>query len=293
MPWSPGARAALEALRRVQDANGWVTVSAALIAWIDLPPPGTSAIHAALDGGQTWSMLHQYRLLFTGSRDAMGGLGPGASRSLSLWETEAEALAVREGALRVSERHIVGVIGDVSLREVGVVGPDLKRAVRDAELGGARVEPELMTWNHVALDLSALMEYLRPDQIAWEDVVGGPGVVLWLVASVLNELDETKRHESQKVAERARERGRWLWDQMPDATTPSGAAIRPKGTRLRIWTPTTPTPFRDTDHLEAFAELKAIGYPIQIVTDDTLMAARAMAVGIPVRRLDSPIRNLK
>ena len=293
MPWSPGARAALNALRQVRKSDGFVSVAAALIAWIDLPPPGVSAIHTALADGAAWSMLYQYRLVVLGSRDAMQGLGPGSSRLLGHWEAEAEKLARADNVLRVAERHILGVMTDQELREVGLDGEQLKAAVRDLELGGARVSPDLVAWNHVALDLSALIEYKRPDQIAWDEVIGAPGVVLWLVATVLNELDETKRHENQKVAERARERGRWVWDQLAAATTAEGAAIRPKGARLRVWAATSPTPFRDTDHLEAFTELKAIGYPIQVVTDDILMAARAIATGIPARRLDSSARDAK
>ena len=70
MPWSPGATAALDALRKARNPDGYVTVAAALIAWIDLAPSGVSSIHAALAGGTTWSMVHQYRLLVSGSRDA-------------------------------------------------------------------------------------------------------------------------------------------------------------------------------------------------------------------------------
>ncbi|MHB8503270.1 MAG: PIN domain-containing protein [Candidatus Acidiferrales bacterium] len=293
MPWSAGARAALDALRQVRNSDGYVSVASALVAWIDLPPSGVSAIHAALADGASWSMLSHYRLVVSGSRDAMQGLGPGSSRLLGHWETEAEKLARAGGGLTVAERHVLGVMTNQELRDVGLDGEHLKAAVRDLEIGAARVTPDLMPWNHVALDLSALIEYQRPDQIAWEEVIGAPGVVLWLVASVLNELDETKRHQNQKVADRARERGRWLWDHMATATTPAGAAIRPKGSRLRIWAATSQTPFRDTDHLEAFAELKSIGYPIQIVTDDTLMAARALAIGMPARRLDSSAREPK
>ena len=293
MPWSPGASAALDALREVRNPDGYVTVGAALIAWIDLAPSGISSIHAALAGGATWSMVHHYRLLMSGSRDAMQGLQPGSSRPLALWEIEAEKLAQSEGALRVAERHVLGVMTNQELQQVGVDGKGLKADVREAELGPAMVIAELMTWNHVALDVSALIEYQRPDQIAWEDVIGAPGVVLWVVASVLAELDDTKRHSNERVASRARDRGRWLWDHMATATTPAGAAIRPIGSRLRVWAAGVSAPFRDTEHLEAFAELKAIGYPIQVVTDDTLMAARAVAAGIPARRLDSRWREAK
>jgi PIN domain len=293
MPWSAGARAALEALRRARDSDGGISVAAALIAWIDSPPPGVSALHAVLADGARWSMLQQYRLLISGSRDAMRGLQPGAVRPLGLWEIEAEALARSEGVLRVSERHLVGVMNDVNLREVGINGPGLKKEVRDTELGSAHVAAELMAWNHVALDLSALIEYQRPDQIAWEQVIGTPGVVLWVVASVLNELDAAKHHKNQEVANRARARGRWLWDQVGSAVTPGGSQIRPHGTVLRVWAAASATPFSDTDHLEAVLELRAHGYRIQVITDDTLMAARAAAAGLQARRMDDGYRDPK
>jgi len=63
---------------------------------------------------------------------------------------------------------------------------------------------------HVFLDTSVLMEFRRPDEIPWRDLVGGDDVVLVVAPKVQNEIDNHKRSDSRRKRKRAEGLVRWF-----------------------------------------------------------------------------------
>jgi len=291
--WSPGAIAAMQAARARLDPNGRVSTINALLAWLDMPEPGQSALHAALRDGALWPNQAQARQAsLTGFANA--NWNPGSLREPGFWEVQAEEQARKEEVLRVGERHLVAAMSDSEFQALSISPSVLRSRVRDFELGTLTLTQEQSQRIHLVPDTSALVEYVLPLHVIWSDALNEPGaeVQLWLVGSVLNELDELKRHVNVKLADRARERGRWLWSLFPEAASTTGCQLR-ADCWIRVWQSRSASPFRDTDHLEAALELRSLGVPVQVLTDDTLMLARASTVGMRVRRLDDKWRLAK
>ena len=293
MPWSSGAVAALDAVRHRLDPAGRVSTAQALLSWIDIPLPGQSALHTALRDGTLWPNAAQARQIFrTSVADA--NWNPGTLREPGMWERLAEEAAQQQRVLRVGERHLLAVMTDEELQGQAVNAGALRERVRELELGTLTLTANEAGRHHLVPDTSALIEYLQPDQVIWSEALGQPDVVVqrWVLGTVLNELDDLKRSDSRKVASRARDHGRWLWSLLSAALEAEGAQVR-HDCWVRVWRHQTLTPFRDTDHLEGAVELRSLSVHIEILSDDTLMLARASTVGLRVRRLEGKWRLSK
>ncbi len=195
----------------------------ALLAWADIPLPGQSALHTAHRDGTLWVNLAQLRQQVR----LRQGYSPGVYHDPGVWEQQAEEHARQDGVLRVGERHLLSCMTDDELAHK-VRAVELRTLVRELELGTLALGADEKSRFHLVPDTSALVEYYQPDQVIWAEALGKPGVVvqLWVLGTVLNELDDLKRHENRKVADGARDRGRWLWKHIPTALTPVGAQVR-------------------------------------------------------------------
>jgi hypothetical protein len=210
------------------------------------------------------------------------------SRSMVRWEFEAERSARDDGSFRVGERHLLDLITSNELAALGINVAGLRAMVRELELGPALPVDELASWkHHCVLDSSALIQYHRPDQIPWAKEMGSGPVMLWLVGSVLNELDTLKLADRRRARIRARERSRWISQLLDEALGDTGVEVRKSdSTRLKAWLPPT-SGLRDTDHLESVLALRGLGVDALIVSDDLNMSARARMADLRVVRLDS------
>jgi len=281
--WSPSAVDLVMAMRQRQEPNETISNGAAIYAWTQLLPPGASALSRALRDEQVWPNYVMFLQAAIDRRPVVGAAM--IFRSLLRWEWESEQRARNDASYRVGERHILDQIGEAELSELGINVKLLRSTVREFELGPA-MSDAMRTWRHALLDLSALIEYRRPDEIPWPDVMGGSPVMLWLVGSVLNELDDAKRSDRRRARKRAHNRSSWIWQLLDEALGETGIEIRKDGTRLKAWVPPT-AGLRDTDHLEAALNLRALGLDLVMVSDDINMAARARLAGLNVVRLDS------
>lgn len=271
------------AMRERQGDNESISLGGAIYAWAQLLPPGSSAIARALRDQAIWpdylAALNDW-VLRRPSRSALL-----STRSMVRWEWESEERARRDGSFRVGERHVLDQVEDREWQDVGVNATLLRTRVRELELGPALPLQELQQLRHVVLDLSALIEYRQPDEITWADALGGGPVMVWLIASVLNELDDAKRADRRRLRRRAQSRSKWIWERLNDALSSTGVEIRPSDrTRLKAWAPPI-FGLRDDDHLESALALRSMGLTLSIVSDDTLMAARGTMAGIEVIRL--------
>ncbi len=281
--WSPAATQIVSAMRRRQQDNELISTRAALYAWMQDPLPGSSALARALRDENIWP---NYVSVLNADVDRRPVGAGGQSRQMTRWEHDAEERARQDGSYRVGERHLLGQMTDEELRPLGIDAPALRSMVRELELGPALPVEDLAKWHHGLLDVSALIEYRRPDEIPWSKATGEGPVMLWLVGSVLNELDEVKLSDRRRARKRARARSSWIWGLLNDALTDTGVEIRKAdGTRLKAWLPPT-SGLRDTDHLESALALRALGVDVAIVSDDLNMSARGRMAGLPVVRLD-------
>jgi hypothetical protein len=281
--WSPAATQIVQAMRRRQQDNESISTRAALYAWMQDPLPGSSALARALRDETIWP---DYVMVLNADIERRPVPGGGNSRQMTRWEYDSEKRARLDGSFRVGERHLLEQIEERELRELGIDVPALRATVRELELGPALPVEELAKWRHGLLDVSALIEYRKPDEIPWSAEMGGGPVMLWLVGSVLNELDDVKLSDRKRARKRAGARSSWIWGLLDDALGDTGAEIRKvDGTRVKAWLPPA-SGLRDTDHLESALALRALGVDVTIVSDDLNMSARGKMAGLRVIRLD-------
>lgn len=279
LPWSEGARNAIEAMRTVTDHDGSLVVFSALRVILFETPVGACLLSYVLREHGIWPSLH--------SRTAYG---PGDSRMLisePLLELNVQYTAQQEGALQIGERHIAHqLVTDASdeLVRLGVNTGLLEERVRLFELGPPFTEQELVGW-HGLLDANVLIQGHDLNHIRWLEEAGSTPVVLWIGNSLLDEMDYL---QSQGASKRVRSRSRHfikdlLLPWVDAALKPEGAEIRPgEPVRLRVWPAVVTTGFRDTDHLDTALELRYRGVPLRIITWDGGVLVRAKARGIPV-----------
>jgi len=133
------------------------------------------------------------------------------------------------------------------------------------------------------LDTNSLLEFLRPDQVNWADVVGQRPVRLVVPLRVIEELDSKKHVRREDLASRARRILPWLERTVGPAGAPGRIADD-----VTIEVPVDPGPrHRPTDAdeeiLETCVELRQlVGQPVTLVTSDTAMRLRAQSRDIPV-----------
>jgi hypothetical protein len=270
-------------MRQRQELSEAISTGGVLYAWAQIPLPGTSALARALRDETIWSNYKSVLQASIRNAPVPAGL---IARDVVRWEYESERRVRMDGSFRVGERHLLEQFGDKELSDLGIDVPGLKAMVHELELGAALPVEELAKWHHGLLDVSALIEYRRPDEIPWPQEMDGSPVMLWLVGSVLNELDEVKLSDRRRARKRAGARSSWISKLLDEALSDTGVEIRKAdGTRLKAWLPPT-SGLRDTDHLESALSLRALGVDVAIVTDDLNMSARGKMAGLRVVRLD-------
>jgi PIN domain len=204
-----------------------------------------------------------------------------------VWELEAEKRARDDRTWLVGERHLMAQFPVNDLTNAQVKRETLLTQLAILELGTvASIDPG--AW-HALLDTSSLIEYQRPDNVDWKVVAGRSDVVLWVVGTVLDELDEARGHRLRRVRDRAKERSGWLFESLGDAISNQGRRLR-NGVTLRVWNQSEPAGHYDSDHLDALRALRALGVEAILVTADLGMASRAMSIGLRTIQLPDEYR---
>jgi predicted ribonuclease YlaK len=148
----------------------------------------------------------------------------------------------------------------------------------------------------VVLDTNVLLHYQPPWQVDWTAVLGSAGPVrLVLPLRVIEELDERKYRDREKIAQRARDLLSELWKVLsPSKGGPAPLGGKP-GITVEVFLDDEPrrhTLDADAEILEECRTLKAVGCPVSLVTADTGLSIRASALGIAVVPMpDKYLRN--
>jgi hypothetical protein len=274
LAWSSGAVAAIEAVK--PDVHGLtLEVRRALLGWILRTKPGESAIGRALQDPEIWPGL-DYTI-----EHAQAGSGIG----FYPWLQRIEARARTDGARIVGERHLLASLGAESFSQFGLNFQKLLESVRLSELGADFAQSEIEGRWHGLVDANVIVQYQPLEHINWLDEVAAAAATIWVTTSLLNELDGMKFYsESGRVRDKARKFTTWLSPKLDQALKPQGSELR-TGVALRVWAPAERSGSRDTDHLESAFALRERGVPVEMVTADTGLEARAKASGVPVRTL--------
>ena len=138
----------------------------------------------------------------------------------------------------------------------------------------------------VVLDTNVLLHYHPPWQVKWDEVLGSQAPVrLVLPLRVIEELDMAKYRDRDKIAQRARDLLSQLWKVLePSKGGPAALEGRP-GVTVEVFLDDEPrrrTLDADAEILEQCRTLRAVGGPVSLVTADTGLSIRAVALGIPV-----------
>lgn len=278
LPWSPGASRAVALLQQASMAVGDGNLGSGLAIFARDTPPDSCILVRALRDPTIWGA----RVAQIG--DKQQGYQKMAVTIQTLNEL-CEKRAREEGARAVGERHVAAELIDAGAVHFGVNKGELLAAVAAAELGPELPTSEISGRHHVLVDTSIFIQYQDLEQIDWVRELRQKPVVVWVPATVLNELDLLRgTSPSRRVRDRAAHFAKWVRPRMENALTPSGAELRPD-VALRIWAPASPGGLRDTDHLEAVLELRERGVPVELVTRDTGMEARALAQRIALARI--------
>jgi hypothetical protein len=136
------------------------------------------------------------------------------------------------------------------------------------------------------LDTHDLLHYEPPREVDWLTVVNAPEVRLVLPLRVIEELDEKKYTARNEIADRARRVLSQLREQLA-ATAGAPTTLRD---RVTIEVPVDDEPRRttlDADYeiLEICKDLQAGDQPAVLVTGDTGMHIRAVAMGLRVIKM--------
>ncbi len=200
-------------------------------------------------------------------------------------EIQAEAEARKDGARTVGERHILAVLEPLFKNSPFTIqGARIRQLVREAELGPSLELSAFADRRNLVVDASAAIEYRLPDVMDWAEVAGDPEPTLWLVPSVLRELDEDKRSSNPRLRRRSRAFARWLWPLAKDGASATGVKLA-NGARLKMWVAPA-IGYRDEDHIESALVLAELGLQVTFLTDDILAASSAVIAGLEVIRLD-------
>lgn len=277
LEWTEGARNVyLAAAEAAPPDSGMLVLKRMLGAIIARTAPDRSLIGRVLLDPDVWPLDQRARMAEID--DYLG-----APRHIAYLRERSEARARQDGLLRVGERHAADQIAawwGADLRVLGLNSDAFQRLVREAELGPHFTNPELDRWWHGMIDANIIVQAKPIDNIPWPEVVQQPRVMLWIISSLLNELDEMKYyHNKGYVRERAKAFTRDLRARLEDALQPMGIELR-ENVRLVVWAPAVHTGMRDPDHLESAVELWERGVPIHVVTQDTSLAARALMRGV-------------
>ena len=148
----------------------------------------------------------------------------------------------------------------------------------------------------VVLDTNVLLHYEPPWQVNWNEVLGSKQPVrLVLPLRVIEELDEAKYRDRDKIPQRARGLLSQLWRVLePSKGAPAALEGKP-GITVEVFLDDEPrrrTLDADAEILEQCRTLRAAGRPVSLVTADTGLSIRATALGIPVVAMpDKYLRN--
>ena len=148
----------------------------------------------------------------------------------------------------------------------------------------------------VVLDTNVLLHYEPPWQVNWNEVLGSKQPVrLVLPLRVIEELDEAKYRDRDKIPQRARGLLSQLWRVLEPSK--GGPAALGDNTDITVEVFLDDEPRRrtldaDAEILEECRTLRAVGRPVSLVTADTGLSIRASALGIPVVPMpDDYLRN--
>ncbi len=200
---------------------------------------------------------------------------------------DAEAAAQKDGARRVTERHIATALagyGQQAFAPFGLQPDKLVDRVRLLELGKGFQPSEIEGRWHGLIDTSIAIEYRDLHNIDWRKETATEAVTIWISPVLLDELDDMKFHSrSDRVRQRAEVFTRWVNPLLADAVKPGGAQMpnRP-GVALRAWAPVLQQSAPDSRHLEAAFALLDHRVPVNMLTADSGQRLRALANGIDV-----------
>jgi hypothetical protein len=135
----------------------------------------------------------------------------------------------------------------------------------------------------VVLDTNVLMHYHRPDRVLWAEVIGSDPVRLVLPICVLDELDNKKYADSDRMSRRADMAVRALREHRGDLV-PGSVATFADGTTCEVF-------LDDAGHVRkanpdeellsrALTLQRALGRQVTVVTGDLGMQLRADAIGL-------------
>jgi len=135
----------------------------------------------------------------------------------------------------------------------------------------------------VVLDTNVLMHYHRPDRVLWAEVIGSGPVRLVLPICVLDELDNKKYADSDRMSRRADMAVRALREHRADLM-PGSAATFVGGTTCEVLLDETGHVRKANPDEEllsrALALQRVLGRQVTVVTGDLCMQLRAGAIGL-------------
>jgi len=282
--WTEGARAIVRAWRAWANPDGSLYAPQALLALACDLLPGESVAGDALRRPEVWPRLST-ALYDEQERRRQGEQATGVGVFVYGVELSAEGYARNEGTLRVGERHVMMVWNDEQLGSAGVMGRTLRSFIREREVGPAFDRANISDRWHGMPDTNVLVQYSSLRDIDWRSELGQSAIVIWVANSVLNEMDHLKFYgETARVRDRARTFVRWIDQVLSQAQTPQGMRMQ-EGVYLRVAPTRSRSGMRDTDHIEAAADLRDRGVPVNLITADVGARSRAAVNGIPVRAL--------
>jgi hypothetical protein len=278
MEWSPAAVDAWAAIRTAEATGGAVGMGYAAVALLTKTLP-SSVLRAALRDNSVWPM----------SSAALHGQAQLGNSGFMLYDLPAavEAATQKEGARRVTERHIAMALagyGQGSFDSFGVQANRLVEKVRLLELGEGFQPSETEGRWHGLIDTSIAIEYHSPHEIKWVKETSSERVTIWISPVLLDELDDMKFHSrNTRVRTRAQAWTRWVNPLIAKALTPGGAPMpNQKDVVLRAWSPALQATAPDSRHLEAAFALLDRQVPIKLITGDSGQRLRALANRIEV-----------
>lgn len=251
--------------------------AAVLLGIVRDTPPGMSAIARALRNPRIWPIRSQVASQYASS----SGYGYGIGIEAIGTEAEAERLARAETAWQVGERHVVAALPKDWFKAVGVDHDLLSWAVHVAELGPATLGDIQGRW-HGLVDSNIVLQFHDLEHIDWLEETHEKAVTLWLGVSLLDELAHLEYESgSRRVRERAAAFAKAVGRHLDALITPQGQPIR-SGVSLRVWSAPGVVGMRDDDHLQTARSLRMRSVPVNIVTADIGVQARARLAGFEV-----------
>jgi hypothetical protein len=135
----------------------------------------------------------------------------------------------------------------------------------------------------VVLDTNILMHYHRPDRVLWVEVIGSDLVRLVLPICVLDELDNKKYADSDRMSRRADMAVRALREHRADLV-PGSAATFANGTTCEVFLDEASHVRKANPDEELLSRAltlqRALGRQVTVVTGDLCMQLRAGAIGL-------------